>query len=178
MTTRVSRDQMLMEVAQAVARRGTCSRKQVGVVVAREGRVLVTGYNGTPAGMPHCGHEVVTVGELKDRGGHWYPRAGLTGSHDDTPMFVTQWGNQITATLLEHSCPASVHAEANAIAFAARYGMSLDGAELFTTYAPCLTCAKLSVNAGIRRVVMCERYHDPAGITLLTTAGVRAEMGH
>lgn len=167
---------MLMEVAQAVAKRGTCSRKQVGVVVAREGRVLVTGYNGTPAGMPHCGHEVVTVGELKDRGGHWYPRAGLTGSHDNTPMFVSQWGDQLTVTLLEHPCPASVHAEANAIAFAARYGMSLDGAEMFTTYAPCLACAKLVINAGISRVVMCELYHDQSGNLLLTKAKVRTEL--
>src|SRR5687767_3879721 len=116
---RVSRDQMLMEVAQAVAKRGTCSRKQVGVVVARDGRVLVTGYNGTPAGMAHCRHDYQT-GE---------------------------------------PCIDSVHAEANAIAFAARHGAKLDGAEMFTTYSPCLACAKLIINAGIVRVVMCEMYH-------------------
>lgn len=133
---RISRDQMLVEMAQAAAKRGTCSRKQVGVVVARKGRVLVTGYNGTPAGMPHCEH-VMTNGGI---------------------------------------CEESVHAEANAIAFAARYGMSLDGAELYTTYSPCLTCAKLIINAGIYRVSMCEAYHDKSGILLLQRANIETQI--
>lgn len=135
---RISRDQMLIEVAQAVARRGTCQRKQVGVVVARDGRVLVTGYNGTPAGMIHCNHE---------------------------PPYDS-----------EEPCTLAVHAESNAIAYAARYGMSLDGAHLYTTYSPCLTCAKLIINAGIVRVTMCEMYHDESGSALLQMAKVETEI--
>lgn len=129
---RISRDQMLMEVARAVAKRGTCSRKQVGVVVAREGRVLVTGYNGAPAGMPHCEHG--------------FPHGGV--------------------------CEVSVHAEANAVAFAARYGIRLEGASLYTTYMPCLACAKLIINAGVVQVFSGELYHDPAGEDLLIAAKV------
>lgn len=153
---RVSRDQMLMEVAQAVAKRGTCSRKQVGVVVARDGRVLVTGYNGAPAGMPHCDH-------ICDCG---FPGEGGL-------LFE---GKHLSNCLSINVCEESVHAEANAIAFAARYGMSLDGAEMFTTYAPCLACAKLVINAGISRVVMCELYHDQSGNILLTKAKVWTEL--
>lgn len=147
---------MLMEVAQAVAKRGTCSRKQVGAVVAREGRVLVTGYNGTPAGMAHCRHDC-------DCG---YPGEGgllFQGKHLSNCVSFTP-------------CTQSVHAEANAIAFAARYGMSLDQANLYTTYSPCLACAKLIINAGISKVYMAEVYHDRAGFELLNQAEIRTYL--
>lgn len=53
---RISRDDMLMSVAYIVALRGTCSRLQVGAVVSRDGRIIATGYNGSPRGLPHCDH--------------------------------------------------------------------------------------------------------------------------
>lgn len=70
-------------------------------------------------------------------------------------------------------CIRTVHAEANAIAFAARHGTSTEGSELYTTTAPCLSCAKLIINAGIRLVVFRERYRDPAGLDLLIQARVQ-----
>lgn len=176
---RISRDLMLMEVAQAVAKRGTCSRKQVGVVVAREGRVLVTGYNGAPAGLTHCGHEIVSGLELIQRGGRWKTFLGDEPYSDSTlarNWYLTQVGDSITVTNELQTCPVAVHSEANAIAFAAKYGMSLDRADLYTTWSPCLPCAKLIINAGILKVYMAEMYHDNAGYELLNRAEIRTYL--
>lgn len=70
-------------------------------------------------------------------------------------------------------CDEAVHAEANAVAFAARYGMSVDGATMYVTNSPCVTCAKLIINCGLSSVYFEVSYRDPAGVVLLTTAGVR-----
>ena len=131
--TRISRDHMLLAIAEVVAHRGTCSRLRVGAVASREGRVLSTGYNGAPKGLPHCDH---------------------SGSTD--PL----------------GCVVSVHAEANAVAFAARYGVSLDGAELHLTHSPCVACAHLIINSGIARVVYDESYRITAGVDLIGAAGI------
>lgn len=69
-------------------------------------------------------------------------------------------------------CRRTSHAEANAIAFAARFGTSTDGADLYCTHGPCLPCAKLIINAGIRRVVYEHPYRDASGVGLLQAAGV------
>lgn len=172
---RISRDEMLMQMAQAAAKRGTCSRKQVGIIVARDGRVLVTGYNGAPAGMPHCGHEQLTAKELWYRGNKW-KAAVPEGSHPDTIYYVSQNRDELTITLLEHSCPVAVHAEANAIAFAARHGIRLEGSQMYTTCSPCVPCAKLIINAGIQCVVSQEYYRDPAGGTLLASVGIEVRV--
>lgn len=72
-------------------------------------------------------------------------------------------------------CIRTAHAEAGAIAFAARKGISLEGGTLYTTLAPCLACAKLIINAGIKRVVYLESYRDPRGLILLKQAGIEIE---
>lgn len=121
---------MLLDVATTVATWSTCSRLHVGAVLARDGRVLSTGYNGAPAGRPHCVHR------------------------DDRP------------------CRTSVHAETNAVAFAARHGVSTTGAVLYLTHAPCLACAGLLINAGIAEVVYLDRYRSDEGVRELRAAGV------
>lgn len=133
MGPRPSREQTLMEVAELYAKRSTCSRANVGVVIAHEGRILGTGYNGGPAGMPHCDHSL------------------------DPPDYS--------------GCRTSVHAEANAIAFAAKYGIRLSGAELYTTFSPCLSCAQLIINAGIIKVGIRNEYRLKDGEDLLRAAG-------
>lgn len=135
---RPTRDDMLMEVAQVIAQRSTCQRAAVGVVVARDARILVTGYNGAPAGMPHCTHNPWEAVSEKDQAG----------------------------------CTRAVHAEANAIAYAARYGIEIAGADLYTTLAPCLPCAQLIINSGLDRVVYGRPYHDTMGVMLLDDAGL------
>lgn len=134
---RPRRWEMLLDVAEVIARRSTCNRLHVGVVVAREGRIQTTGYNGPPSGMDHCDH----------------PRGDYQGPHTQP-------------------CLYAVHAEANALVFAARYGMATDGAELYCTHAPCLNCAKLIVNAGIRIVWFRQEFRDMSGVELLERAGL------
>src|SRR4051812_14091830 len=118
---RPSREEVLLDVALTIARRGTCERAQVGAVIARDGRILATGYNGPPSGLPHC-----------DEGCSPMDRAA------------------------ENGCSRAVHAEANAIAYAARHGIATDGADLVCSHLPCLKCAELIINAGILRLF----YHE------------------
>jgi len=73
-------------------------------------------------------------------------------------------------------CTRTVHAEANAIAFAAKTGIETDGSTLYTTHSPCNDCAKLLINAGIKRVIYWEKYRDPAPVNLLMAAGVAVEQ--
>jgi len=136
---RPGRVSWLMSLALLVSKRSTCSRRQVGALAEKDGRVLVTGYNGAPSGFPHC----IDHGgcRLNERGG----------------------------------CLDAVHAEANLIAFAAKHGISLEGATVYTTCAPCLDCAKLLINAGIKKVLYLEEYRDTRGKDLLIQAGVKVE---
>lgn len=157
-SSRPSRDEMLMQMAEVASSRATCSRRQVGVVIAHQGRVLSTGYNGAPAGMEHCNHEC----NCPESGhGSWetYTGGGSPGQHG-------YW----CASL--QPCIISVHAEANAIAYAARHGVSLQWSSLYTTCSPCLACAQLIINAGIKEVVYGEDYRTDAGIVLLKTARI------
>lgn len=138
-TSRPSLDVVLLDVARTIARRGTCSRLHVGAVVAVDGRICATGYNGAPHGLPHCDHP---PDESE-------PRAADAAT-----------------------CTTSVHAEANAVAFAARHGVSIEGATLYGTHTPCVHCAMLLVNAGIVRVVCATRYRSHAGVRVLAAARV------
>jgi len=147
---------MLMEHAEVAAKRATCSRQSVGVVIAREGRVLVTGYNGAPAGMPHCEHKCDC---------HQIHRTGVKlqpGSHDPDCGAIKP-------------CEVSVHAEANALAYAARYGIRIESAELFTTFSPCLACGQLMINSGLSRVVYGQKHRDTRGLELLQKGLVRVD---
>jgi dCMP deaminase len=145
---RPTRDQMLMVCARAFSERSTCARSHVGVVVAHEGRIIASGYNGTPAGMRHCDHNCTCPG--RDPYGHY----------TDCEVNNTS------------GCKEAVHAEANAIADAARYGRATNGGELFTTMSPCYPCSQLIINAGIVRVVYLVQYRITDGLTLLKQAGV------
>lgn len=146
---RPSRDTRLMAHAYIEQDQSTCERNHVGCVIARDRRIIATGYNGAPAGMPHCTHKLDTFNAVEIDPYQW-PRS-------------------------ERGCRVSVHAEANAFAFAARHGLSTDGADLYTTLSPCYECSKLIVNAGIVRVVYDRPYRDRTGLDLLVAAGVGVE---
>jgi len=156
---RPSRDETSMDLAKVMAKRSTCQRGLVGVVISREGRVLSTGYNGVPAGMPHCDHtcsckDVVHLRPLLQDKVHnvHFPQCDF---HPDS------------------RCTKVVHAEANAVSFAARHGIALEGAEVFTTLAPCSQCAKLLINAGVVAVHCGQEYSAHEGVELLRSAGIR-----
>lgn len=168
---RPDRDEVLMSVATLFATRSTCSRLHVGAVFSKEGRILVTGYNGAPAGLPHCDHSCnctsfpVEVEELPSRGKAMPPlfhlkTAWFDGIPHDERCAVFQ------------PCLISEHAERNAIAFAARNGVALEGSEVHVTHMPCLPCAMSMVNAGVVAVHYREDYRIRDGLELLKTAGV------
>lgn len=153
--TRPTRDNTLMRQAQIVGERSTCARAHVGVVIAMNARVVSQGYNGAPAGMPHCDHTCTCLADNAFSIARGIPHE--EGCHAET------------------TCTIAVHAEANAIAFAARHGVATNGAWLYTTLAPCLPCAQLIINAGIIRVVFAKPYRFDLGINLLMDAGIPTE---
>lgn len=130
---RPSWDEYFMEIARAVAKRSTCDRGRTSCVIARDKQILVTGYAGAPKGLPHC-----------DEVGHQIK----TTRHED--------GHET-----QH-CVRTTHAEQNAIAQAAKLGISIDGGTLYCKMTPCSTCAKMIINTGIKRVVCEKRYHAGA----------------
>lgn len=132
---RPTKDETLLRVAWVMAEQGTCSRLQVGAVIAQDTRPISTGWNGSPAGRPHC-------------------------QHDGT----------------ETRCTTAIHAERNAIGYAARKGNATEGATLYVTHAPCLDCASVVQAAGIVRVVYAQPYGSAAGELWLLDAGVQVEQ--
>lgn len=158
MTDRISRESALMKTAYVWASQSTCSRLNVGVVIHREGRILVQGYNGAPAGLPHCNHDCECGWDPESE------RAKLGAGHK-------LWCPST------QPCTRAVHAEQNAIAFAARHGVKLEGAEMMVTHQPCLSCAMSIVNAGISFVGYQEPYRLPEGIGLLMEAGIEVAGG-
>ena len=116
----------------------------------------------------------LSVGAVISRDGRSLS-SGYNGAPKGMPHCVHNNTVVINGVVLgESGCTTAVHAELNAIAFAARYGMSTDGADLHCTHQPCLNCAMAIINAGIIRVVYLHPYRDPAGTNLLLAAGVTA----
>jgi dCMP deaminase len=141
-------DEYFMEISRTVAKRATCDRGRSGCVIARDRQLLVTGYVGSPRGLPHCddvGHQMKKV------------------IHDDG--HITQ------------HCVRTVHAEQNAICQAARLGIPLEGATLYCKMTPCRTCAMLIINCGIERVVCEQKYHAGAeSEEMFRQAGIALEF--
>ena len=146
--TRPSWDEYFMEIANTVAKRATCDRGRSGCVIARDRQLLVSGYVGSPKGLPHC-----------DEVGHQFKKM----IHEDES--VTQ------------HCVRTVHAEQNAICQAAKLGISLQGATLYCRMTPCRTCAMLIINCGIVRVVCEKKYHaGTESEEMFKTAKVKIEF--
>lgn len=131
-----------MDIAYLVAQRSTCLRRKVGAVAVKDRRILATGYNGAPSGCMHC------------------DEAGCLRQQLNIPSGQRQ-----------EICRA-VHAEQNVIVQAAKHGISLDGAELYCTTLPCITCAKMLLNVGIRRICVVEGYPDELTGDLIKEAGM------
>ena len=130
---RPSWDDYFLNLADTVSERATCNRGRSGCVIVKDKQILVTGYVGSPKGLPHC-----------DDVGHLFRKV----IHED-------------GSVTQH-CVRTVHAEQNAICQAARRGIALDGSTLYCRMTPCRTCAMLIINCGIVRVVCERRYHDGA----------------
>jgi dCMP deaminase len=139
---RPSWDEYFLRIAEVVSQRSTCLRRQVGALLVRDRRILTTGYNGAPAGLPHCAQ----VGCLREK-------LGVPAGE-------------------RHELCRGLHAEQNAIIQAALHGVSTQGAVLYVTCHPCSVCAKMLVNAGITKVVTAQGYPDELAAEILRTAGI------
>jgi dCMP deaminase len=112
-----------MTITRQVAERSTCNRAKVGAVIVRDRNILATGYNGAPAGMPHCTDAGCLIYESRTPNGD-----------------------------IEENCFRTIHAEINAIAQAAKNGSSIKDSAIYITHTPCIHCLKVLVNTGITRV--------------------------
>lgn len=139
-------DRRFMRLTEEVSEWSSCLRRKVGAIIVREKRVMTTGYNGAPAGICSCAERGECLREKLNI---------ASGTHAET-------------------CYAA-HAEQNAIIQAAKYGVSIDGATLYCTHQPCVICAKMIINAGIRRVVYKEGYPDEFSMRLFQEAGTVVE---
>lgn len=130
---RPSWDKYFMQIMDATSKRATCNRGRASCIFVKDKQILVTGYVGSPAGLPHCddvGHQMKsTVHE-----------DGHTTDH----------------------CVRTVHAEQNAICQAAKRGVSIEGSTIYVNMTPCRTCAMLLINSGVKRVLARKKYHAGA----------------
>jgi len=136
-------EEYFMSIAEQVATRSTCLRRQVGCIVVVEKRIVATGYNGAPVGLPHCEE----VGCLRER-------EGVSSGE-------------------RHELCRGLHAEQNAIIQAAMHGTAVRGGVLYCTHKPCVLCTKMLINAGITRIYYREGYRDRLADDLADEAGLQ-----
>ena len=138
-------DAYFMEITTVVAKRSTCMRRKVGAILVKNRHILSSGYNGAPREMLHC----AAVGCLREK-------------------LQVPSGER-------HELCRGLHAEQNAIIQAAVQGVSVEGATLYCTTAPCSLCAKMLINAGIERVVYAGEYPDARAMEFFEEAGIVVE---
>ncbi len=153
-TSRPSWDVYFMDIAHVVARRSNCCSRKVAALIIKDKRIISTGYNGTPRGTANC-----------DEGGCARCWARIHGGE-------TAGSGTVQAGMQLEECTCS-HGEENAIVQASYHGVSIKGATLYTTFSPCLMCAKMCINSGITEIIFAAEYplNDTAG-RLLEEAGV------
>jgi dCMP deaminase len=140
---RPSWDQYFMEVAHLVSKRATCHRRMVGAVLVKEKKILATGYNGAPSGLKHCTDMACLREKLKVPSGQ------------------------------RHELCRGLHAEQNVILQAALHGTSTRGSSLYITHQPCVICAKMLINAGIKEIIICGIYPDELAAQFLKEARIK-----
>ena len=144
-------DEYFMKIREAVSLRATCGRGRAGCVITKDNHILSTGYVGAPSGLPDC-----------DEVGHLITKSTI--ENDDS------------GELYDH-CVRTLHAEQNAIAYATRNGVALEGSTIYISMEPCPVCARLIIASGIKRVV-CEKRYRTADYTrdMLAQAGVKLDV--
>lgn len=134
---RPSWEEYLIQIAQLVGTRSTCLRRKVGAILVKDKRILCTGYNGAPGKLAHCAE----TGCLRDK-------------------------LKIPSGERQEIC-RGLHAEQNAIIQAALYGISIKGAVLYSTHQPCVTCAKMLINTGVKKIIFQGEYPDRLACEML-----------
>ena len=144
--TRPDSDEYFLKIASVVAERSTCRRHHVGAVAVGNKHILATGYNGAPSGLKDC----LELGCLRNE-------------------------LHIPSGERQEIC-RGIHAEQNVIIQASLHGVSLEGSIIYATHTPCVLCAKMLVNAKIKRYVSFGRYNDDAFINLFKEAGIELDI--
>lgn len=144
--TRPSWDEYFMKLAEEVATRTTCMRRAVGAVIVKDRRILATGYNGVPTGLRHCAE----TGCLREQ-------LGVPSGQ-------------------RHEICRGLHAEQNALLQAARYGINIEGSVIYINTQPCVVCAKMLINAGIKEIIYKNPYPDELAMELLEESGIRLRV--
>jgi len=143
---RPSIDEYFLKIAMVIAERSTCLRHHVGAVAVKNKHILATGYNGAAAGLKDC----LELGCLRDE-------------------------HNISSGTRHEICRA-IHAEQNVIIQAGLHGVSLEGSTIYCTHTPCILCAKMLVNAKIRRYVCFGKYNDGQFVELFREAGIEVDI--
>lgn len=143
---RPSWDEYFLGIAELVSKRSTCLRRNVGVVLVKEKRILATGYNGAPSGIMHCNERGCIREKLKIPSGE------------------------------RHELCNGLHGEQNAFLQAALHGTSLKDSALYSTTQPCIICAKMIINAGIKEVVIRGDYPDKMAKDFLREAKIKVRV--
>lgn len=136
-------DKYFLEMANLVAKRSTCLRRSVGAVIVKDKRILATGYNGAPSGLKHC----VDVGCLRQK-------LNIPSGE-------------------RHELCRALHAEQNALIQASLYGIGVKDSVLYATNQPCVICAKMLINAGIKEIIISSGYPDKMAMDFLKQAKIK-----
>ena len=139
-------DEYFLKIASVVAERSTCLRHHVGAVSVRDKHILSTGYNGAAAGLKDC----LELGCLRDE--------------------------QNIPSGTRHEVCRAIHAEQNCIIQASLHGVSLEGCTIYCTHTPCILCAKMLINARIKRFVSFRKYSDDSFIQMFDEAGIKVDI--
>ncbi len=138
-----------MSVAHLISRRATCTRGHIGAVIVRDHSILSTGYNGAPSGLPHCNETNCRI---------------YRSTHPDGTV--------------EENCVNTIHAEINAIAQAAKHGVSISDSDIYITASPCIHCLKVLINVGIKTIYYDKPYKIEHIAELLRLSGIRLVQVH
>lgn len=143
---RPSWDEYFMDIVELIKTRSTCLRRQVGALIVKDKRILATGYNGAPTGCKHC----MEIGCMREK-------LNIPSGQ-------------------RHELCRAIHAEQNAIVQAANSGTSVQGGTLYVTHQPCVLCAKMAINAGIKKIIFKGEYPDELSMNMLDEAGVEVQV--
>ncbi|AHY25197.1 dCMP deaminase [Pectobacterium bacteriophage PM2] len=152
-----------LQIAYLISQESKCCSWKVGAVIEKDGRIISTGYNGSPAGGTNC------CDHAEEKG--WLKSVKITGPNNTGYSVLAKEHRPAHS---EWSAKNEIHAELNSILFAARKGVSIEGATLYTTASPCPECTKAISQSGIKKVVYAEFYdRSPKDwADILTQAGI------
>lgn len=194
----------MMGTADLFSKQSYCKKKQVGAVLARDGRILATGYNGTISQKENkCEDEYYECPKCGNKSGYIEDLVELYQSEQPEMRsylfdgFCKQCKSKIISNSISYfdfknknynnqkqiiklnpiikTSEFTVHAEQNIITYCAKNGISTDGTTMYVTMSPCKQCAKLIAQAGITKLIYRDNYKDMSGIEFLKKVNIKVK---